>query len=137
MPPRQKTHKQVPAKVTAYVDEGIKELIELLSSFNRVKTVESCEGYKGWAFIILKYGPPDTSNKEIVDFVTRLISKIKTQPQPYSWEEPPGGIIIKIFWMGICADPDIEIEFPSKHMKKVIDILKAIRPYFQGSIYGK
>jgi len=37
-------HKQVPAKVTAYVDEGIKELVEKLNSYKGVWTSESCEG---------------------------------------------------------------------------------------------
>ena len=37
-------HKQVPAKVTAYIDEGIKDLVELLNSFDGVWTMSSCEG---------------------------------------------------------------------------------------------
>lgn len=32
MPPKSKPHKQVPAKVTAYVDEGIRSLVELLNT---------------------------------------------------------------------------------------------------------
>jgi len=35
-------HKQVPAKVTVYVDEGIKELIEVLNTLDNVWALESC-----------------------------------------------------------------------------------------------
>ncbi len=34
-------HKHVPAKVIAYVDDGIKELVELLNTFEKVSTFES------------------------------------------------------------------------------------------------
>ena len=37
-------HKQVPCKVNAHVDEGIKELVELFNSFENIETIESCQG---------------------------------------------------------------------------------------------
>jgi hypothetical protein len=39
-----KPHKQVPAKVTAYVDEGIRDLVELLNKLDGVQTIDSCAG---------------------------------------------------------------------------------------------
>lgn len=39
-------HKQVIAKVNSYVDEGIKELVELLNTFNNIQTFESCHRIK-------------------------------------------------------------------------------------------
>jgi len=40
-------HKQVPAKIKAYVDEEIKELIELFNDFNGIVTASSCQGTSG------------------------------------------------------------------------------------------
>ena len=37
-------HKQVWAKVNAHVDEGIRDLIEALSAFPKLRTFESCQG---------------------------------------------------------------------------------------------
>ena len=60
-------HKQVPAKVTAYVDAGIKELVELLNAIPNICTIESCEGSdKHWAFVSLDYGV-DYTNSDKVD----------------------------------------------------------------------
>ncbi|MGD0355466.1 MAG: hypothetical protein ABSB31_08500 [Dehalococcoidia bacterium] len=63
-------HKQVPAKVTAYVDEGIKELVELLNSIPGLCTFESCEGSSNhWATVEMDYGI-DYTNGDKVDLLT-------------------------------------------------------------------
>ena len=42
-----KPHKQVMAKVNNYVDEGIKDLVELLNTFDNVWSIGSCQGGDG------------------------------------------------------------------------------------------
>jgi hypothetical protein len=37
-------HREVPVKVTAWVDEGVAPLVVALNDFERVLTVDSCEG---------------------------------------------------------------------------------------------
>jgi len=39
--------KLVRAKVTAYVDEGIKQSVEILNTFDGLWTDEICQGYAG------------------------------------------------------------------------------------------
>lgn len=75
-------HKQVPAKVTAYVDEGIKELVELLNMIPNVCTIESCEGDNSRpACVSLDYGVDyDNNNCDIhalVEFTDKLWDTIK------------------------------------------------------------
>jgi hypothetical protein len=61
------THKQVPAKVTVYVDEGIKGLVEAFNKIPQVCTIESCQGSEyQWATIELDYGI-DYTNGDKVD----------------------------------------------------------------------
>lgn len=38
-------HKQVPTKVTAYVDEGIKDLVDAFNAIPHIATIESCQGH--------------------------------------------------------------------------------------------
>ena len=74
------SHKQVWVKVNAPVDEGIAELIQALSSFPKLQTIESCQG--GWprsgedkegmpANVWFHYGQHDHApgHREIGDFV--------------------------------------------------------------------
>jgi hypothetical protein len=59
-------HKQVLAKVNAYVDEGIKKLVEVLNTFDGVCTTESCQGSKGqMAFVYFQYGRNSYLGREI------------------------------------------------------------------------
>ena len=137
MPPKSKPHKQVPAKITAYVDEGIKELVELLNTFDKVETIESCEGGKNnWATILLSYGPPDTKAQETADFAVQLVNRISKTKQ-YNWDKPPGGIYLSIQWWGIDADPTIKIKFPHERMKEVIKIFEEVRTGLPNDTRGR
>ena len=42
--------------MNAPVDRGAASLIEALSSFPKLQTVESCEGINGWAWVTFVYG---------------------------------------------------------------------------------
>lgn len=73
-------HKQTWVKINAPVDEGVAELIETLSSFPKLQTIESCQG--GYsrsasdkegapAIVFFHYGQHDHAHsyREIADFV--------------------------------------------------------------------
>ena len=99
-------HKQVPAKVTAYVDEDIKELIEVLNTFDGLWTDESCQGYQGEKVEIIAY----YGSMKDYDFITtaryteHLISLIKE-----SIEEIDNSLSISLEWAGDMRFPCIVI----------------------------
>ncbi|MFC1846162.1 transposase [Chloroflexota bacterium] len=78
-----KRHKQVTVKVTAYVDEGIKELVEVLNAIPGVCTIESCEGYDSRpACVSLDYGTDYNNNDKfdihaLVEFADKLWNTIR------------------------------------------------------------
>ena len=50
-------HKQKWAKVNAPVDVGVADLVEALSRFPKLRTIESCQGSKGHpAFVFFEWG---------------------------------------------------------------------------------
>ncbi len=72
-------HKQIPVNVTAYVDEGIKDLVELLNTFDSVWSSESCQGYSNdMVCIVLHYGAlGDYEPIRTMEFVEKLAKAIK------------------------------------------------------------
>lgn len=42
-------HAQVWVKVNTHVDEGVRELVQALSEFRGLRTIESCQGHQGEA----------------------------------------------------------------------------------------
>lgn len=65
-------HEQVLAKVNVPVDKGMKELVETLSLFPDLQTIESDEGKKdGWAWVCFVYGDQEKPQpwKPLSEFV--------------------------------------------------------------------
>ena len=50
------SHRQVWTKVNAPVDEGVRELIEVLGVFKGLQTMESCEDVRGAAWVSFYVG---------------------------------------------------------------------------------
>jgi len=50
------THTQTWAKVNVPVDAGMREIVEALSAFKQLQTVESCENIHEWAWVTFVYG---------------------------------------------------------------------------------
>ncbi|HUI87916.1 MAG TPA: hypothetical protein VLX61_04250 [Anaerolineales bacterium] len=66
-------HKKTWIKVNVQVDEGIKELVEALSAFPKLQTIESCQGSQNTpAWVCFYYG---NSISELSDFVLRYLGK--------------------------------------------------------------
>jgi hypothetical protein len=132
-----KPHKQVIAKVNAYVDEGIKELVEILNTLDGVCTFESCQKDKdNFAYIDFVYGLNSYNRRqcnkkdlmEIVEFVDRLAksySKIATKKNnALATENYQTGFSIEIFidWIGKMDTPLIKLRIPYRLLKQVTDI---------------
>lgn len=72
-------HKQTWAKVNAPVDEGAKELIEALSSFPKLQTIESCQGNKRGAWVCFWYGDYwENPWQELAEFVLGFLAPYLT-----------------------------------------------------------
>jgi hypothetical protein len=65
-------HHQVWAKVNAQVDKGIAPLIEALSAFPGVRTIESCEGKGDSAWVCFDCGEEE-GWKKVAEFVFTVI----------------------------------------------------------------
>lgn len=69
-------HRQIPVRVNTVADAAIAPLIEALSRFNNLRTIESCQGDvdnpngKSPAWVSFIYGKsPDYCNSELSEFV--------------------------------------------------------------------
>jgi hypothetical protein len=65
------THEQAWVKVNVQVDAGIASLVEALSDFPNVRTIESCEGYGDSAWICFDCG--NNNWMELSEFVFKVI----------------------------------------------------------------
>jgi hypothetical protein len=64
-------HREVPVKVNAWVDERVADLVSVLSEFNGIMTLESCQGNRdSRAWISFRYGSlRHESWRELAEFV--------------------------------------------------------------------
>ena len=128
-------HKQVPAKVTALVDEGIKDLVEVLNTFDGVQTYESCQGNsRHKAFVCMEYGKSDdTAFSEIADFTNKLasaLSKLAGKSTGIS-PDPIYDLTLSIEWWGNKKSPFVYIEIPPDSLSKIASIFVAVRREFE------
>jgi hypothetical protein len=128
MPPS--PHRKIPAKVTAYVDEGIKDLVELLNTFEGVNTSASCEGEEGkrLAYVYLDYKDPatirtnDNQFGEMAHFANNLAKILARYSHQNRHEESfLANILIK--WTGERKIPFIAFEMPHRAIKSVYSAL--------------
>jgi len=125
-------HKQVPAKVTAYVDEGIKDLVELLNTIPNVCTIDSCEGSDRFtACVSLDYGIDYTNSDKpnihaLVEFADTLWGIIKDSEIQ---GKAPTGISevtsLSIEWHP-RYNPTILIEVRHKYIGDLVNILRPL-----------
>ena len=122
-------HKQVSAKVTAYVDEGIKDLVEILNNIPNVCKLESCQGYNSeYAFVSLEYGI-DHNNQDkfdlnaLVGFADTLwnhIKRVESQKKVYAGISDC--IILSMEWHPI-HDPILTVAIDNRFIDAFINIL--------------
>jgi hypothetical protein len=99
-----KPHKQLPCKVTAYVDKGIINLVQILNSFEGIETLSSCQGGDcDLAFVEMQYFP----KSKTLHFITRLIKALNSKSnETYD-------VVISMEWHNNKQQPIIIIEMPS------------------------
>lgn len=140
------THKQVPCKVTAYVDEGIKDLVELLNSFGQVSSFESCQGRqeKGeLAFVYMDYWSCDTPYDdrgkfiEMASFVHEMAVFLGRQTNLNDIDGVANWATISIEWRGYKMMPFISLKMPTRLIKEVTRLFTAFRDEYSQHILDK
>ena len=116
-------HKQTWAKVNASVDEGVKDLVEALSEFPPLQTVESCEDVgKGTAWVCFTYGHfRDDVGDELATFVLKFLG-------PRLVEELGDGIHISVY-LDSAGLHFGELSVRSGWMKDTVRTLRTIGIY--------
>ncbi len=126
-----KLHRQVPAKVTAYVDEGIKELVEVLNTIPNVCTIESCEGNTVIpARVLLDYGvnydTDECDRHALVEFADILWETIKNSELEGS---VPAGMIecvtLSLEW-NPRYHPTLWINVKKQYLNDLVNILRPL-----------
>lgn len=126
-------HKEVPAKVTIFVDEGIKELVELLNTFDGVSTIDSCQGGDGeLASISLCCGNPRESNlSDLVRCASNLAAILaKSAEESEDVEGAAYSANVSLEWWGDKRHPFVKIEMPRDCIDGVTSVLS------QGRVHG-
>jgi hypothetical protein len=100
-------HKQALVKVNTLVDEGIAELISALSSFPKLRTIESCQGDSEHpAVVFFDYADEDHEHfwLELSEFVLGFLGPKLAQQLGYQarlnisvtcWGKPQGELIVR------------------------------------------
>jgi hypothetical protein len=127
-------HKEVLVKVNAYVDEGLAPLVEVLNTFDKVHTWESCQGKPEgeWAYVLVGYGTPeDTPFEEMATFANRLAFSLAKHFIAGSV------VVITIEWSGYPLRPFIKLEVSSEDIEVVTLALSSARQEFESSTHNK
>jgi hypothetical protein len=141
--------KKVAVKITAYVDENIKELIEILNAFDGIQTLESSGGDEGWpARIFIECGTNyDEDSPEFLEYDRHKIAdvaqffsdvfKVSSYSEHFDplWEViHDSDIDVSIRWRNDSMltynpypSPVIIIEFPYKHIGNITKVLSYIQ----------
>ena len=113
-------HKQVPVKVTAYVDEGIANLVVILNNIPQVSTFSSCEGRLGKhrddAHIYFDYGIPNKQSWYSSGKFASKLAKVLSENGSYDTE-------IALEWTGDKETPYISIKIYPEQIAEVFKIL--------------
>ena len=121
-------HKQVPCKVIANVDEGIKELAELLNTFDKVRTLESSEGDESgsnYAFIYIQYGQISHNEYKASAAFANKLKKVLIQDE-FDFLTPT----VSLEWLGTRISPIVILEVHPGRIKNVINVLSSKKSAF-------
>ena len=131
-------HKQVIAKVNSFVDKEIKELVELLNTFDDVITFESCQGRDHEpAFIMFNYGiDNEFTFDRAISFAKKLVASISEAIREsgcgFLGEGgcPLYGLRIGIEWDGDMKYPYINIYMRFDEIKGVTKSFYRVKEIF-------
>ena len=140
------SHRHVSANVRAFVDEGIKELVELLNAFDNICTYMSCEGGDGeYASIFLLYGTDEdvlyNTWKEYLSlaaFAKRLADAITpVLVESGGLKSPLYYLDMSIKWWDYKDCPRFIMEMPPCRLAEITQLFYKVKKEFDHSMKYK
>jgi hypothetical protein len=116
-------HNQVCVKVNAFVDEGIRPLVEVLNSIDSVLTWDSCEcDSEGMATICLRYGQPNREYiTELAVFANRLRHVLDVPKCIHTY--------MALEWAGVDMIPHIELRLLPSEVEPASRLISEYREH--------
>jgi hypothetical protein len=113
-----KLHKQVPVKVTAFVDEGIAEVVKALNDIDGISTFSSCEGRVGkeYAHVYFDSGEYSLNRWQRLARLSAKLAKILSANEIYD-------ATVSLEWAGDKEAPFIAIKFEPQQSLQIAKIL--------------
>lgn len=113
-----KVHKQVPVKVTVFVDEGVAEVVKALNDIDGISTFSSCEGIIGkeYAHVYFDFGKYSPNRWQGLARLSAKIAKILSANEIYDAS-------VSLEWTGDKDTPFIAIEFEPQQSLQIVKIL--------------
>ncbi len=108
-------HEQADVKVNIPVDAGVRHLVEALSAFPHVYTVDSCErDERGLAYVLFTVG--NGSSDEVRRFVDRIRSVLSDGARGLSFT-------LSIEWTSGGRNPLARISVEASHQDELAELL--------------
>lgn len=118
-------HKQVLSIKGFFVDTRIKQLIDVLNIFPKVKTFESCQGDNGeYAFVFLDY---KGTTKELLNFAQYIAEYFcKLSQKSNKLINPAYELDIEVKWYGNKQTPFIALIMPPETIDYIANIFSLL-----------
>lgn len=140
------SHRHVSANVRAFVDEEIKELIELLNTFDNVCTYMTCQdGAWGYAYIHLYYGTDEGALENtwkdylaLTIFAKKLADAISPVLEETGGHESPlYSLRMSIKWWHHKECAHFIMEMPPSMIAEITRLFYKVKKEFDNSKQGK
>lgn len=110
-------HREVPLKVTAWVDEGVAPLVAALNELEDLMTLASCEDDGGGAYVFFMYR---TAPLEAVCRGQQLAAALALQRAAISYT-------LRAEWPSGAGEPRFKLACPREHVGKVAAVVSDAR----------
>lgn len=108
-------HREIPVKVTAWVDEGIASLVSALNEFEEIVTLDSCQGGdEHGAYVLFAYEGEAEAGMEFARGLARRLS------------HDPARYLLRVEWQDGSTEPLFELACPPDQTD---DLAEAISSY--------
>ncbi len=108
-------HREVPVKVTAWVDEGVADLVLALNEIPGVKTLDSCQADPDHGLASVMFCTH--AEAELYATVSRLAGVIGCRPR--------GGVSLSLLWGSDDAPALADIRCPPERLSAVAGAVRA------------
>jgi hypothetical protein len=119
-------HREIPVKVTAWVDEGVAPLVVALNEFDQVLTVGSCEGDPDKGAYVLFCFQGDT--EQATDFAAELGEALSGHDVPY---------LLRAEWRAGSSEPLLALTCPPDSVLPLAEAVSAARKWLSPGDTGR